>query len=410
MPYSTRLVLGEPVIRKSRLLICLIACLVCALLAFPSDTQAQAAETKDAPSLSEARSAIIIDSEGQEIWGTNEDDHLASASITKVMTAMVVLDTNPDMDSTFTCQKITLESGASIAGYQEGDTPTLRELFSAMLVYSANDAAEELALATYGSRDAFVDAMNQKAQELGMDNTHFVNPTGLKEDNHYSSARDLVTMGRYALTNYPLIAQTVKQASVKVTVTTTRGHKKTKQTRTLRSSDTLLNSVPGMLGIKTGAVEDETTFLGACQRGSTRIYTCVMGCKTRQGRFNDTKTLIDWTYSTDHQRTFIVPGVRIATVRDANIVGWIQDVVAVAPASGYVWPNHGDITSEKSHAVDVSIAVPGSLYQTTQWKQGDRQAAEMLFITANPHPKTAADTGIPICFPIERNIVHEWRY
>ena len=131
------------------------------------------------------------------------------ASITKVMTAIVALDSGVNLDEPCKITVPDLEEGSQVAGLTSDDTPTLRQLIMMMLVYSANDAAYNIAINVSGSQQAFVDQMNKKAAEIGMTHTQFQNPHGLDANGHYSTARDLALMGRYAREHYPLIASAV---------------------------------------------------------------------------------------------------------------------------------------------------------------------------------------------------------
>ncbi|MDD6369783.1 hypothetical protein [Galactobacillus timonensis] len=128
------------------------------------------------------------------------------ASLTKMMTAIVALENVPDPENvTIEITRTTLagliEASANRAGYWYGDTPTALDLIYGVLLPSGADCCRALALYVSGSEEAFVDLMNQKAQELGMLDTHFVNTTGLHDDNHYSTCRDLAKLLKYCMQN-----------------------------------------------------------------------------------------------------------------------------------------------------------------------------------------------------------------
>ena len=128
------------------------------------------------------------------------------ASLTKMMTTIVALDNIPDPENvTIEITRTTLagliEASANRAGYWYGDTPTALDLIYGVLLPSGADCCRALALYVSGSEEAFVDLMNQKAQELGMLDTHFVNTTGLHDDNHYSTCRDLAKLLKYCMQN-----------------------------------------------------------------------------------------------------------------------------------------------------------------------------------------------------------------
>ena len=184
---------------------------------------------------------------------------------------------------------VDLEEGSVLANYSTSEHPTLRELLQVLLVHSANDVAYNIAINVAGSQEAFADLMNKKAAEIGMTNTHFSNPHGLDADDHYSTARDLVLMARYAREHYPFLASTVSMTSVTATV---QGEEVT-----WPSTDKLLSTYPGMLGLKTGSEDSGTAFLGAARRNGVTLYSCVLGCATDSGRFADTRIMYDWGYA-----------------------------------------------------------------------------------------------------------------
>lgn len=241
------------------------------------------------PVLSEAQCAALIDSAGNVLYEKGGERQMPPASITKVMTAMVTLDGGHDLDEIVTTVAPDLGADSQMADFGEGDRVTLEELLRVMLVYSANDAAYNAAVFTAGSEEAFVELMNKKAAEIGMTHTHFANPHGLENDDHYTCATDLAIMGRYALEHYPFIARTVLEHNASTTVHGTD--------IVLDSTDKLLDTFAGIRGIKTGAIANHYTFLGASGRGDVQLYVAVLGCQTFMGRFNDAAAIMEWGYA-----------------------------------------------------------------------------------------------------------------
>ena len=250
-------------------------------------TPAYAFET--APEVEEAQAAIVVDSSGSILWSKNVEREMGMASVTKVMTAVVALDSGMDLDTVCSIDYVDLGPYSQTAGFTSDDAPTLRDLLRVMLVYSGNDAACYVAQNVAGSVDEFVVLMNAKARELGMNHTHFANPHGLEEDGHYSTVEDLVILGRYALEHYPFIASTVR---LPYTEAYCDGWY-----QTFSSTDYLLDVYQGALGIKTGSEKSGYCFLGAARRDGATLYTCVLGCDSDWGRWSDTMALLDWGYS-----------------------------------------------------------------------------------------------------------------
>lgn len=143
---------------------------------------------------------------GSVLLDQGSTERMFPASLTKMMTAIVALEQIPDPSSvtieiTRTTLKGLIEASANRAGYWYGDKPTALDLIYGVLLPSGADCCRALALYVSGSEEAFVDLMNQKAQQLGMLDTHFVNTTGLHDDNHYSTCRDLAKLLKYCMQN-----------------------------------------------------------------------------------------------------------------------------------------------------------------------------------------------------------------
>ena len=264
-------------------------CLLAALLITSIVCAPRLARAVDSePVIGEGAAAVVMDAGGEVLFDHNGEQELPPASITKVMTAMVALDSGIPLDEPIAFVVVEYPEGAQLAGYKDGDTPTLRELLIVSLVYSGNDAAMNVAYAVGGSKEGFADLMNRKVEELGLSHTHFMNPHGLEEEGHYSNARDLCTMGRYALEHYPFIRDAVRMQGVDIVADG--------KTIGLESTDELLKTYDGMLGIKTGNTESGASFLGAARRNLVTLYSCVLCCETREGRFKDSASLLDWGF------------------------------------------------------------------------------------------------------------------
>jgi D-alanyl-D-alanine carboxypeptidase len=151
---------------------------------------------------SDSLAALFFHLDTKEVlYAKNIHERLYPASTTKIMTALVALE-NGDLDAQTTVSKDAItfhESGVSTAKLKEGDVLTLRQLLYALLLPSANDAANVIAEQIAGSTDAFVEMMNEEAQKIGATNTHFVNPNGLHNEDHYTTAYDLYLMFQKAM-------------------------------------------------------------------------------------------------------------------------------------------------------------------------------------------------------------------
>ena len=148
-----------------------------------------------------AKAAVVIDADtGKVLFEQNAHEELPPASTTKILTATLVLE-HLDLDEVLTVPEGFVNDGEAGIWLEPGEKQTVEALLMAMMLRSANDAAQMLAIGVAGSEEAFADLMNERVAELGLENTHFVNPNGLHDDNHYTSAYDLAMLTREALKN-----------------------------------------------------------------------------------------------------------------------------------------------------------------------------------------------------------------
>lgn len=233
-----------------------------------------------------AEGALAVDlSSGISLYEKNPDTLLLPASTTKIITALVVLDTYP-LDEVLTVGKVRIDGQKM--GLVTGEKIKVENLLYGLLVYSANDAAEVLAGDYPGGYDAFVSAMNQKAKDLSMINTTFYNPSGVDGSGHVTTARDLIHVSEVAM-RIPEFAKivgtkqiVVKDASEKISYN-------------LRNINELLGSVPGVFGVKTGWTENaRENLVTYIERDGHKIMIAVLGS---QDRFGETRELINWIFA-----------------------------------------------------------------------------------------------------------------
>ncbi len=152
-----------------------------------------------------------------DVYGENVYDRLYPASVTKIMTALITMQ-KADFNDTvvFTEDMVVTDYGAKLCGFQVGDVLTVDQLFQGLMIYSGNDAANALAIHIAGSIEAFADMMNEEAKALGCVDTHFVNPSGLHDNDHYTSAYDLYLMFNRCL-DFSIFEETIRQSQVSFT-------------------------------------------------------------------------------------------------------------------------------------------------------------------------------------------------
>jgi D-alanyl-D-alanine carboxypeptidase len=237
-----------------------------------------------------AASWILYDETNDVVLASwDADTRRPMASITKIMTVMVALEQASPTDLV-TISEEAAKTGAQEIGLVAGETVTLGSLLRAALIRSGNDAAAAIAEHIGGSIDGFVAMMNQRAEELGMTNTHFVNPHGLDVGGHYSSARDMLIVGRQAM-SMPEFAK-IARARVLVFPDTPGG-----TARSATNTNRIINSYEGVIGVKTGETPNAgLTYVGAVERDGRRLFVVVFGSRGERAHFVDAIALYDWAF------------------------------------------------------------------------------------------------------------------
>lgn len=231
-----------------------------------------------------ATSAILVDAgSGRVLWAKSPDERRLIASITKLMTALVAVELKPDLSAVVTVKReYTLVEGSSMY-LREGEEITLEGLLYGLLLSSGNDAA--LAIADYcgGSVEAFVAQMNRRATELGMTNTHFSNPNGLNDDDHYSTAADMAKVA-VAVLKTPAVAEIVATKNKNIAG------------RSLSNHNKLLWQYEGCIGMKTGFTERAgRTLVSAAQRNGQVLVVVTLN---DPNDWRDHTALFDYGFAT----------------------------------------------------------------------------------------------------------------
>ena len=255
---------------------------------------ASAAAATPPPRVPTADSAIVVDArDGTVMFAKRPDAERSIASTTKLMTALLALE-KADPNDVFTAPAYSAQAAESRINLREGERMTVDDLLHALLLESANDAAVALAENISGSRQAFVDEMNARAQELGLDHTSYANPIGLDQAGNYSSAQDLATLARKLLRNRRF-ARIVDMPSA----TLESGIRP----RTVRNRNDLVGQYPWVDGVKTGyTLNAGNVLVGAAARGPrARVVSVVLGEPTEAARDADTLTLLRWGLEQFHR-------------------------------------------------------------------------------------------------------------
>jgi D-alanyl-D-alanine carboxypeptidase len=231
-----------------------------------------AAQLPPPPVISGRAAAVLNGATGAVLWSYHGHLRLPMASTTKMMTALVALGLTHDRTGqTMVVPPQVLRTYGQTLNLQPGDRYTFLQLLEGMLLFSANDAAMAIAVDTAGSEHAFVQLMNRRARQLGLFDTHFANPDGLDNPDHFSSAIDLARLGVAALQN-PVIRRIVQMRDA--VIPAPQGH----GWRMVDNIDSLLLNYPGATGIKTGYTSEAlNVVVGSATRGNHSVVGVVTG-------------------------------------------------------------------------------------------------------------------------------------
>jgi serine-type D-Ala-D-Ala carboxypeptidase (penicillin-binding protein 5/6) len=330
------------------------------------------------PPTVDAAAWYLVGGDGALLAERSETQPRAVASITKLMTAIVVLE-HAQLDDVVRVSPQSASVGESTVYLRAGEELTVAELLRATLIPSANDAAEALALHVgRGSADRFVGLMNAKAEQLGLSDTHFENPHGLDEPGHVSSARDVTALVRYAL-GIPFMRDALSRSSVSLP-----------GGRTFDSTDDLLVSWPPLVGGKTGHTRAAGwSQTAGAQRGGATVYGAVLGSDTRSSRNAALEELL--TYGLDQYRAVqLIDGARVYATAET---GYGQpDVELVAPRAIVRSIRVGRPLVERVVA-PTALALPvakGQQLGRVEVYEGDRLVASSALVAA----ATVPDAGV----------------
>lgn len=236
-----------------------------------------------------AQSAVVYCVNNAEVlFAKNAETKRSMASTTKIMTALLTLEAAAEENKPVTITKEMVSVEGSSMGLKDGDVLRLRELAIGMLMVSGNDAANAAAIAVGGSRENFAAKMNTRAAELGMTNTNFVTPSGLDDDNHYTTALDMAKLGAAAISNSDFL-DICRQTSMNVSFENPR------KTVTLANHNRLLKRYDGCIGVKTGFTKKSGRCLvSAAERDGIVLVAVTLSAPDD---WNDHQTMLDYGFS-----------------------------------------------------------------------------------------------------------------
>lgn len=263
-------------------------------------TQENSGQQTESADLIQAPSGVLMEAQtGTVIYQKDLDTRRSPASITKIMTLILIFDAlekgNLKLDDIVTTSAYAKSMGGSQVFLEEGETQTVETLIKCIVIASGNDASVAMAEHICGSEQEFVRHMNERATELGMKNTHFEDCCGLTDSsNHYTTARDIAIMSRELITKYPKILEYSSIWMENITHVTKQGTKEFGLTNTNK----LLRSYDGCVGLKTGSTSLAKYCLSAvAKRNKITLIAVVMAAPDYKVRFKDAASMLNYGFS-----------------------------------------------------------------------------------------------------------------
>lgn len=271
-----------------------------------------------------AKACIMIEAvTGNVIYEKNSHDRLPMASTTKIMTTILSLESG-NLDTQFTVDSNAIKVEGSSMGLLEGDIVTKRALCYGMMLPSGNDSANATAIKLGGSFENFAKMMNDKAKQIGMNDTLFVTPSGLDEGGHCSTAYDMALLTRYALKNPDF-------REICGTYTTQVNFGNPPYDRWLKNSNKLLNMYDGVIGVKTGFTDDAGRCLvSACERNGVTLIVVTLNASND---WNDHMSLYDYGFSQVSMQSPTNENFEV------NLVGASKDTLSLERSAEVLLPN-----------------------------------------------------------------------
>lgn len=301
--------------RKNKILAFLVifAIFANAFPAFAARKDIEAVSSGVSLELASESACLMEASTGEVIYEQNSEERLEPASVTKVMSLLLIFEALNDgiikLDDMVTASEKASSMGGSQIWLEVGEQMSVDDMIKAMVVVSANDCTVAMAEHLAGSEEAFVTRMNKRANELGMTNTNFVNSTGLPVENHYTCAKDIALMTRQLLCHEKIFDYTC------IWMDSLRGGE-----MGLSNTNKLIRFYPGANGMKTGYTDSAKYCLSAtAKRDKLQLIAVVMKAPTSDQRFQDAKKLLDFGFA-----NFSVYSTQVTPLPNIKIKGGVK--------------------------------------------------------------------------------------
>lgn len=323
----------------------------------------------------ESKSAILMEqSSGTVLFEKNADQKCAIASVTKVMTALLLMEEidkgNIKYDDLITTSENAESMGGSQVYLEVGEQMSVDDMLKGLMIASGNDVAVAIGEHISGDLDSFIKLMNKRAKELGMNNTNFVNPNGLPDDNHYSTARDVAIMSRVLLENHP----DVKKYTT-IWMDSLRGGE-----FQLANTNKLIATYKYATGLKTGFTTEAGHCLSAsAEKDKMALVSVILGGPSSELRFSEARLMLDYGFDNFTVKEKIKKDDLVCSV---DIIKGKKDSVNGVAKNDYVIMDNkqekGEITKEIEIIPDIKAPVKkGQKLGVLKIKKGDSVMYEL---------------------------------
>lgn len=320
-----------------------------------------------------APSAILMEaSTGQIIYEKNPDEKLPPASVTKVMTLLLIFDALESGQIKLADEVTTSEYAASMGGSQvflePGETQTVDTLIKCISVASANDACVSMAEYICGNEEEFVAKMNKRAKNLGMKNTHFVNCNGLDADGHLTTARDIALMSKELIITYPQIFDYCNIWMENITHKTQKGESEFGLTNTNK----LIRQYEYATGLKTGSTGKAKFCVSAtAEKNGVSLIAVIMGAEDSKARFKDAVTLLNYGFGKCQMYT----DENMPSLDPISVTGGIQESISLEYEKKFTYL---DTTGANLNAVTSRLQIPDKVNAPV--KKGDTVGQRIYYL------------------------------
>lgn len=346
----------------------------------PVQKQAEASQPK---LVENASSAVLLEQDtGKVLFDKNSNEQLPPASMTKIMTMLLIMEQIDKGKLKLTDKVRTSEYAASMGGSQiflePGEEMTVDEMLKGIAIASGNDASVAVAEHIAGSEEGFVTMMNDRAKELGLKNTQFQNPTGLPAENHYSTAYDMAVMAR-ELMKYPLIRDYTGKYEGYL-------RENTDKRFWLVNTNKLVRFYPGVDGVKTGfTTEARYCLTASAQKNGMRVIAVVMGAPTSKERNAQVTKLLDYAFSQYTTKLLYKKDQTITTIKVSR--GQRKEVNLVAADNVSVLLKKGESADKvtKEIVLDKKVKAPvkkGASLGTLVVKNGNEVISKQSIVAS----------------------------